>query len=151
MGPVNLDFLPALSRHYVVSWSGQWNGEAVQTPARQLGNNMLAAYANGDFDTGDRLSAEIQPVLDLFFAIQAPYIRAGTHPWQHNRYYSWLGGGNGGALPKAPHAAHPIPALSDADRDAMHAAFTAAKLQPADDDLESFLAGRAALSRNRLK
>ena len=145
MGPVNLDFLPALAREFHIGWSGQWNAEAVQTPDAQLGNRLLAAAADGD---DARIAAEmeqIRPVLSHFFALQAPVIRRGAHPWQHNRYYQWLAGGNGGLLPRDPHAPDgAIPVLDAQARTGMRAAYRAAGLEPTDAPEEQFIVGRAA-------
>lgn len=148
MGPVNLDFLPLLARHFDIGWSGQWNAEAVQTPAQQIGNRLLAASAAGDLAQVDALARQIQPALSHFFAVQAPVIRAGGHPWQHNRYYQWLSGGNGGLLPRDSHAPEgAIPVLDANARTAMRAAYRASGLEPTDAPEEQFVVGRAAWSR----
>ncbi|MEW4447378.1 dihydrodipicolinate synthase [Qipengyuania sp. JC766] len=148
MGPVNLDFLPALARDFEIAWSGQWNAEAVQTPEKQIGNRWLAASAAGDMEQVDTLAGEIRPALAHFFALQAPVIRAGGHPWQHNRYYQWLAGGNGGLLPDDPHAPQgAIPVLDAKARAAMRAAYRASGLEPTDAPEEQFIVGRAAWAR----
>ena len=148
MGPVNLDFLPLLARHFEIGWSGQWNAEAVQTPQAQIGNRLLAASCAGDFAAMDELAVQIEPVLSHFFKVQAPVIRKGAHPWQHNRYYQWLAGGNGGLLPRDPHAPDgAIPVLDAKDRAAMRAAFLASGLEPTDAPEEQFIVGRAAWMR----
>ena len=148
MGPVNLDFLPLLAREFAIQWSGQWNAEAVQTPDAQVGNEMLAACAAGDFSKLDALAERIEPVLSHFFAVQAPVIRKGAHPWPHNRYYQWLSGANGGLMPPDPHAPDgAIPKLTLEAREAMRAAYEAAGLQPTDAPEEQFEVGRAAWNR----
>lgn len=148
IGPVNLDFLPALARQWRIEWSGQWNAEAVQTPQAQIGNALLAASRSGDFAELDRLAVRIEPVLSHFFAVQAPVIRKGAHPWPFNRYYQWLGGGNGGLLPPDPHAPQgAIPTLDAEARVKMRAVFRASGLTPTDDPEEQFVVGRAAWSR----
>ncbi len=147
VAPVNLDFVPLLARHYHMQWSGQWNGEAVQTPATQLGNTLLAATVAKDYAAADKAARAIQPVHDHFFRLQSEVIRAGAHPWQHNKYYSWLGGGNGGLLtPPASEADH-VPILTPEDRAAIRAAFAASGLQATDAPEESFVTGRAAYAR----
>ena len=145
VGPVNLDFVPLLARHYHMQWSGQWNGEAVQTPAHQYGNELLAACAAHDFVRAEQVMLDMQPALDHFFAIQADVIRKGTHPWQHNKFYSWIGGGNGGLLPVEPRGGGvTVPTLDEAEREQIRSAFRAARLRPSDSPLESFATGRAA-------
>lgn len=147
VAPVNLDFVPLLARHYHMQWSGQWNGEAVQTPQTQLGNQLLAATAAGDFETADKVARTLQPVHDAFFQLQSEVIRAGAHPWQHNKYYSWLGGGNGGLLvPPASEADH-VPVLTEGERAAIREAFAQSGLMPAGGPEESFVTGRAAWAR----
>ncbi len=148
MGPVNLDFLPLLARHFRIAWSGQWNAEAVQTPQHQLGNRLLDVCAAGDGAQIDALAKQIEPVLSHFFAVQAPVIRKGAHPWQHNRYYQWLAGGNGGLLPRDRHAPDgAIPVLDAKARQGMRTAFIAAGLEPTDAPEEQFVVGRAAWAR----
>ena len=148
IGPVNLDFVPLLSRHFEISWSGQWNAEAVQTPQCQLGNQLLRACREGDMVLADRVATAIQPVASRFFEIQANVIRSGAHPWAHMRYYSWLGGGNGGLLPPDPHApAGAVPVLTAKDRLAIRAAFTASGLDATTDPEEQFVVGRARWAR----
>lgn len=149
IGPVNLAFLPRLARQFRIAWSGQWNGEAIQTPVDRVGLRLLEASASGDLDLMDALAQRLQPVLSHFFAVQAPVLAKGAHPWPHNRYYQWLGGGNGGLLPADPHAPDgTVPVLDAAARAAIRAAFRAAGLEPVDaDDDDQFIVGRAAWSR----
>lgn len=148
MGPVNLEFLPQLARRYEISWSGQWNAEAVQTPQNQIGNQLLAASRKGDLVGLGELAERFRPALSHFFKVQAPVIRQGAHPWQHNRYYQWLSGGNGGLLPHDPHAPEgSIPILDAAARAEMRAAFIASGLRPTESSEEQFVVGRAAWKR----
>lgn len=144
IGPVNLDFVPLLARHYPIQWSGQWNAEAVQTPGDQLGNQLLMACAAQKFDDAGQIATRMQPVLDHFYNVQADVLRKGAHPWQHNKYYSWLGGGNGGLLPVDRHAPKgAVPVLTALDRAKMRAAFAASGLTATTDPEEQFIVGRA--------
>lgn len=147
MAPVNLDFVPLLSQHYRIQWSGQWNGEAVQTPTEQLGNDLLAACAGRDMAQINAAAQRVQPVHDAFFQLQSEVIRAGAHPWQHNKYYSWLGGGNGGLLPVPASEADHVPVLDAAARAKIRTAFSAAGLPMTDAPEEQFIVGRAAWAR----
>lgn len=148
IGPVNLDFVPLLSRHFEISWSGQWNAEAVQTPQCQLGNQLLQACREGNMALADTVATAIQPVASRFFEIQAKVIRSGAHPWAHMRYYSWLGGGNGGLLPPDPHApAGAVPVLTAKDRLAIRTAFAASGLATTTDPEEQFVVGRVRWAR----
>lgn len=148
VAPVNLDFVPLLARHWRMQWSGQWNAEAVQTPENQLANKLLAACASGDAAAIDRTARDIQPAHDAFFALQAAVIKSGAHPVQHNKYYAWLGGGNGGLVPNDPGAPEgAVPVLDAAGRAMMRAAFAASGLRATDAPEEQFIVGRAAWDR----
>lgn len=149
IGLVNLSHLPDLARDHRITWSGQWNAEAIQTPGDRLGIGLLEASANGDFARLDALARRLHPVLTRFFRVQAPVLAKGAHPWPHNRYYQWLAGGNGGLLPVDPHApAGAIPVLDAAGRNAMRNAFAAAGLSTVDaEDDAVFIVGRAAWAR----
>ncbi|HQS96526.1 dihydrodipicolinate synthase [Novosphingobium sp. 17-62-19] len=149
MGPVNLAFLPQLARRFRIAWSGQWNAEAIQTPQDRAGVQLLDASACGDLVRLDALAERLRPVLAHFFAVQAPVLAQGAHPWPHNRYYQWLGGGSGGLLPADPHVpSGVIPVLDAAGRAAIRAAFAAAGLEPVDaEDDDVFIVGRAAWGR----
>ncbi len=143
---VNLDFVPVLARDFPLQWSGQWNGEAVQTPERPLAKELLAAAAARDLERVVLVYNEMLPVLEHFYWLQAPWIAAGAHPWQHNKYYSWLTGGNGGVLPSRA-VGDRVPVLDGAARRGMRDAFAAAGLQVTDAPDEQFLVGRAAWDR----
>jgi 4-hydroxy-tetrahydrodipicolinate synthase len=148
VAPVNLDFVPVLGRQFNIQWSGQWNAEAVQTPGCQLAVEMLAATAARDFERAEKVSNQMHPALDLFYWLQAGSIAAGGHPWQHNKYYSWLGGGNGGVLPLDPSTPEEaIPTLDASTRQRMRAAFAATGLSTTDAPDEQFIVGRAAWER----
>ena len=148
IGPVNLDFVPLLGRYYNIRWSGQWNAEAVQTPNRKLAVDLLAAVATKDRKRTDMLATAIQPIVDLFYSIQAPTILHGGHPWQHNKYFSWLGGGNGGLIPIDPHEPEAaIPTLDAPTRRKLRDAFAETGLSVTDAPDEQFIVGRAAWTR----
>lgn len=148
VAPVNLDFVPLLSRHYPIQWSGQWNAEAVQTPEHPLGNELIAACVAGDEKRVSEIALRIQPVVDHFYKVQAGVIARGAHPWQHNKYYSWLGGGNGGLLPTDPHAPEGVvPVLDAISRRQIREAFAASGLNMTDAPEEQFIVGRAAWAR----
>jgi 4-hydroxy-tetrahydrodipicolinate synthase len=148
VAPVNLDFVPVLGRQFTIQWSGQWNAEAVQTPASKYGVELLAATAAKDVGRAVEISNRMYPVLDLFFQIQVPSIASGGHPWQHNKYYSWLGGGNGGLLPLDERTPEDqLPTLDGSTRQRMRDAFAAAGLTATDAPDEQFIVGRAAWGR----
>ena len=148
VAPVNLDFYPLLSRHYHMQWSGQWNGEAIQAPDNQIGNQFLAACAERDFNKIDAMAEVIQPVHDYFFRLQSDVIRIGAHPWQHNKYFAWLGGANGGLMPDDPRAPEgSVPTLTADERLAIRELFTQTGLAPTDAPDEQFIVGRAAWER----
>ncbi len=148
IAPVNLDFVPLLARHHHIQWSGQWNAEAVQTPDHQLANKLLNAAAAGDIAAMDEAAAKIQALHEAFFDLQSSVVAAGAHPYQHNKYFSWLGGGNGGLVPIEGHA-DAVPVLTKSEREAIRARFIESGLTPTSAAEESFPVGRAAFARGR--
>lgn len=147
IGPVNLDFVSTLGRTFQIQWSGQWNAESLQVPSNQLACRYVNAVAEKNFNRALEIYREMQPVLDLFYEIQAPLIKGGGHPWQHNKYYAWLGGANGGLLPAFGYAEEQMPTLDAATRQRIRDAFAASGLLPTEAPDEQFVVGRAAWNR----
>jgi len=146
--PVNLDFAPLLSRSFSnIQYSGQWSSEAVQTPGKPLAVNLMNALQQRDFELAFKIHGQMQPALQHFYQLQAPTIVVGGHPWLHLKYYSWLGGGNGGLLPDLGLTAEQVPPLTRADRAKIREAFRASGLPVTDAPEEQFVVGRAAWDR----
>jgi 4-hydroxy-tetrahydrodipicolinate synthase len=147
VAPVNLDFAPVLARNFQIQWTGQWNVEGVQGPHRQFAHELLAATADHDFARADAVYNEMYPLLEHFYWLQAPAIKRGAHPWAHNKYYSWLTGGNGGLLPLTGPGRDHVPVLDAAARQGMRDAFAAAGVAVTDAPDDEFIVGKAAWDR----
>jgi 4-hydroxy-tetrahydrodipicolinate synthase len=89
VGPVHLDLFPLLARHYGAQFTGPWNIEALQSPARPYVVDFVAAYAyaDGDFERALRVFHALQPALRSFFALQAPLTEIGGHPHAHMKFH----------------------------------------------------------------
>jgi len=98
MGPVNLDLFPILGRHYPhIQWSSQWISDAVQSPEKPFGVELLDLVRQRRMDRAMTVYWQMQPLIQLVYDVQASLLPA--HPWQHMKYYQWVMGGNGGLLP----------------------------------------------------
>ena len=98
LGPVNLDLFPILGRHYPhIQWSSQWISDAVQSPERPFGVELLELVRQRQMDKAMTVYWQAQPLIQLVYDVQASLLPA--HPWQHMKYYQWVMGGNGGWLP----------------------------------------------------
>ncbi len=123
IGPTNLDFVPFLAKHYRMQWSGQWNVEAVQSPEKPYGVQMMKLFGDGRFEEAMKLYDTLEPAHDAFFQLQAPLIRKKVHPWAHNKYFQWCVGGNGGLLPDFHYKHHYVPILDAAARKSIRDAY----------------------------
>jgi 4-hydroxy-tetrahydrodipicolinate synthase len=152
VGPVNLDFVPVLAKHYRVQWSGQWNVEAVQSPEKPYAVEMMRLLNYRRFDEALKVYAELEPALDAFFRLQAPYILKGVHPWSHNKYFQWCVGGNGGLVRKLNNNPDYVPDLDPAGRQLIKETFQRVGITPVTAPEEEFVVGKAAYARGiRLK
>jgi 4-hydroxy-tetrahydrodipicolinate synthase len=98
MGPVNLDLFPILGQHYPhIQWSSQWISDAVQSPEKPFGVELLELVRQRKMDRALTVYWKMQPLIQLVYDVQASLLPA--HPWQHMKYYQWAMGGNGGLLP----------------------------------------------------
>jgi hypothetical protein len=59
---------------------------------------MMKLFNAGRTDEALKIYSQLEPALDAFFKLQAPYILKGVHPWSHNKYFVRCGGGNGGLV-----------------------------------------------------
>ncbi|MBU4316182.1 MAG: dihydrodipicolinate synthase family protein [Proteobacteria bacterium] len=147
VGPVNLDFVPLLAKHYPVQWSGQWNVEAVQSPEKPYAHELLKALNEKRYDDAMDVYKAIEPALSAFFELQAPLIVKGGHPWSHMKYFQWCGGGNGGLLRETHAPVDQVPVLDEAARNLIKETYRKVGITPVDAPDEEFLVGKAAYSR----
>jgi 4-hydroxy-tetrahydrodipicolinate synthase len=147
VGPVNLDFVPVLARHYPVQWSGQWNVEAVQTPEKPYAFELLKALNEKRYDEAMEVYKTLEPALSAFFELQAPLILNGGHPWSHMKYFQWCGGGNGGLLRDTHAPVEQVPVLDEAARNLIKDTYRKVGITPVDAPDEEFMVGKAAYAR----
>ena len=145
MNCTNLDHLPVLSRAYGVSMTGQWNVEAVQSPAKPYAVEMLAAFNAGRRDDAMGLYWALAPAYRAIADLQAPLLRNGGHPWAHIKYDQWLVGGNGGLI--RPPAGDYVPTLDKAGRDGIANAYRSIAITPREGPEDAFIVGDAAFER----
>jgi 4-hydroxy-tetrahydrodipicolinate synthase len=143
LGPVNLDLFPVLGRHYPnIQWSSQWISDAVQSPERPYGVELLEHIRNRRMDKAMTVYWQMQPLIQLVWDVQAELLPA--HPWQHMKYYQWVMGGNGGLLPLD--GREKVPALDAASRQRIRETCRRVGIA-ADRPDEEFIVGRMAYAR----
>lgn len=148
VGPVNLDFVPLLSKQYHVQWSGQWNVESVQSPEKPYAVQLMKLLNDGRYDEAMKVYALLEPALDAFYKLQAPLILKGVHPYLHMKYFQWCGGGNGGLIPNLPSVPSGlIPVLDAAARKLIRDTYQKVGITPTAAPEEEFIVGKAAYAR----
>ena len=147
VGPVNLDFVPVLAKHYPVQWCGQWNVEAVQTPEKPYAFELLKALNEKRYEDAMDVYKTLEPALSAFFELQAPLILNGGHPWSHMKYIQWCGGGNGGLLRDTHAPVDQVPVLDEAARKRIKDTFLKVGIAPVDTLDEEFMVGKAAYAK----
>jgi 4-hydroxy-tetrahydrodipicolinate synthase len=144
LGPVNLDLVPVLSKHYRnIQWSGQWIADAVQSPEKPYGVELLQLAAKGRFNEAMKVYWQMQPLIALVYDIQAPLLPA--HPWAHMKYYQWATGGNGGLMPLE--RGDKTPVLNTTDRQRILDTYRKAGITPVASPDEEFVVGKTAYAR----
>ncbi|MBN1382447.1 MAG: dihydrodipicolinate synthase family protein [Deltaproteobacteria bacterium] len=147
IGPVNLDFVPVLAKHYRVQWSGQWNVEAVQSPEKPYAVELMKALSAGRFDDAMAVYSQLEPALIAFYELQAPLIVNGGHPWSHMKYFQWCGGGNGGLIRDLHEPVEKVPVLDEAARKLIKDTYRKVGIRPVDAPDEEFVVGKAAYAK----
>lgn len=136
-GPVNLQLIPLLARHYGVQWSGAWTQEGLQSPEQPYAVEFFQHLQAGHFDEAMPLYWQrLAPAFAGLMRIVAPFLPTGRYPALHQKYYQWCVGGNGGLVRP------PVPELTAQDREAIKATYRAIGITPREPDEESFV-GRA--------
>ena len=87
-----------LALRYRMQWTGQWAIDSLQSPEQPWVGEFLAKLSEGDTEAATALYWRYEPIASGFYALQAPSLRIGGHPWMHIKYMKWLTGGNGGLL-----------------------------------------------------
>ena len=89
----------------------------------------------------------IKPAYDALYALMAPMLPRGVHPFTHLKYYQWCMGGNGGLLREAEDPNERLFPLRAEDRAHIKGAFRCIGLEPAAEEDEVFVVGRTAHAR----
>lgn len=147
VGPTNLDFVPILAKHYHQQWSGQWNVEAVQSPGKPYGVEMMKLFGQGRYDEAMKLFNIIEPAHSAFFQLQVGYIRQATHPWAHNKYYQWIVGGNGGLLRNLNYKNDLVQPLDEKEREKIRKIYHEMGMETVAAPEEEFVVGKAAYAK----
>jgi 4-hydroxy-tetrahydrodipicolinate synthase len=139
LGPVNLDLVPVLGKNYPnIQWSGQWIADAVQSPEKRYGVELLDLVSKGRITDAMKVYWQMQPLIKLVYDIQAPLLP--SHPWAHMKYYQWVTGGNGGLLPLKESPT--LPALNAKDRERIKTTYKQAGITPVDRPEDEFIVGK---------
>lgn len=102
IGCVNLKLFPMLSKHYGAQWSGAWTAEALQSPDKPFIADYIRQLNAGDYQAALRTYQQILPAYGALYALMAPVLPMGVHPFTQLKYYQWFVGGNGGLM-RPPH------------------------------------------------
>jgi 4-hydroxy-tetrahydrodipicolinate synthase len=137
VGSPHLGWLPMLAAEFGVQWSGPWNVEAVQSPARPLATEMLSHLAAGDLAAAMRCYWAMAPAFGAWSRAAQSFAHTGAQHWPLLKYQQWLGGGNGGMTRQ------PVMRLFQRDMQAIRAGLAAAGVECGDADAE-FFRGRSA-------
>ena len=143
VGPVNLDFVPVLAKHYRVQWSGQWNVEAVQSSDKPYAVQFMDLLNRRRFDEAMKVYWQLEPALSDFYALQSPLILKGGHPWCHMKYFQWCVGGNGGLIRDLHQPVDRVPILDEPDRRRIKETYRKVGIEPVSAPEEEFLVGKA--------
>ena len=147
VGPVNLDFVPLLAKHYRVQWSGQWNVEAVQSPDKPYAVQFMDLLNRRRFDEAMKVYWQLEPALSGFHALQSPLILKGGHPWCHMKYFQWCVGGNGGLIRDLHQPVDRVPILDELGRRRIKETYRKVGIEPVRAAEEEFLVGKANYAR----
>lgn len=147
LGVVDLEVLLLLSLKYPMQWTGQWAIDSLQSPEQPWVGEFLDLLRTGDGKAAAALYWRYEPIASGFYALQAPSLRIGGHPWIHIKYMKWLTGGNGGLLPDLHATPESIPHLDAAGRAQCRTLFSRVGIRTVDLPDEAFIVGNAAYER----
>lgn len=147
IGGVHLGIAPWLVKHYGMQWSGAWTQEALQSTGQRYVVEYLEHLIAGREEQAIELYWKVKPAYNALFALMAPMLPRGVHPFTHLKYYQWCVGGNGGLLREADDPAEREFPLKPEERDHIKAGYRSIGIEPSADNDEVFVVGRAAHAR----
>lgn len=98
IGSAYLGLVPLLTRACRMQWSGMFATDCVQAPSAPNAVEFMRHVAAGNMDRAMTSYWRLQPAEKAFYALQAPSLAKGGHPWNQIKYAKWLIGGNGGLI-----------------------------------------------------
>lgn len=143
IGCVNLRLFPLLAKTYGAQWSGAWTAEALQSPDKPFVTQYVQQLASGDFEAALSTYHALSAAYGALFALMAPVLPMGVHPFTQLKYYQWFVGGNGGLM-RPPH--DPVERdfkLTPEQRESVARAYATLGIDMTGPP-ESFITGRAA-------
>ena len=141
---VNVALAPLLSELCPIQTTADWLVQAVQSPERPYLSEFMALVAEGRRQEASGLYWRFAPAVRAFYALQAPMLMKGAHPWAHMKYFQWSVGGNGGALRPLGLHGEPVPPLTDDERARIAQTYRDIGIETRATALADFLIGRAA-------
>ena len=144
---VDLEVMLLLSLKYSMQWTGQWAIDSLQSPQQPWVGEFLELLRVGKNKEASELYWRYEAIASGFYALQAPSLSIGGHPWIHIKYMKWLTGGNGGLLPDLHATAESIPHLDAAGRAQCRELFSRVRIDTVDLPDEAFIVGNAAYER----
>ena len=147
LGVVDLELMLLLALRYRMQWTGQWAIDSLQSPEQPWVGEFLAKLSEGDTEAATALYWRYEPIASGFYALQAPSLRIGGHPWMHIKYMKWLTGGNGGLLADMRATPESMPHLDAAGRARCRELFAKVGIRTVDLPEEAFIVGNAAYDR----
>jgi 4-hydroxy-tetrahydrodipicolinate synthase len=148
IGALMLDIMPMGVKAFSQQWSGAWTVEAVQTPQKRYAVEFFSLLTEGKYEPAMSLYwTHLAPAFGAMMKVLGPLMPRGGHPWEHLKVYQFLGGGNGGRMRPDKEQAVALPAVTQADLDAVAGVFRSVGLEPAELPLQAFQVGRAAYEK----
>lgn len=144
---VDLEIMLLLSLKYSMQWTGQWAIDSLQSPDTPWVSEFLDLMRVGNCKAASELYWRYEPIASGFYAMQAPSLSIGGHPWIHIKYMKWLTGGNGGLLPDLKATPESIPHLDAAGRGQCRELFAKVGIKTVSFPDEAFIVGNAAYER----
>ncbi|MBU2482967.1 MAG: hypothetical protein KJ760_17940, partial [Proteobacteria bacterium] len=143
LGVIDLEMILPLSLKYTIQWTGQWAIDALQSPEVPWVNQFLALLGEGRNSQAYELYWKYEPIASAFYALQAPCLEIGGHPWMHIKYMKWLTGGNGGLIPDLKASPDHVPHLDARARKHCRDIFEHVGIKTIDMPDEAFIVGNA--------
>ena len=147
LGVVDLEMMLLLSLKYKLQWTGQWAIDSLQSPQQPWVGEFLEQLRTGNSKAAQEIYWRYEPIASGFYALQAPSLRIGGHPWIHIKYMKWLTGGNGGLLPDLRATPASVPPLDAAGRTQCRELFARVGISTTQLPDEAFIVGNAAYER----